>query len=106
MVAFRNYTSSVWSTSNWWDNGNNQIAFSRGDKGFVIINREDSALSRTFQTGLPAGGYCDVINGDFDPAAGTCSGPTITVDASGSANISVGPMNAAAIYGGAKLATQ
>jgi alpha-amylase len=104
MVAFRNYTNSAWHVDNWWDNGNNQIAFSRGDKGFVVINREDGALSRTLQTGLPAGVYCDVINGDFDPTAGTCSSPTITVDAAGSANISVGPMNAVAIYGGAKLA--
>ncbi len=104
MVAFRNYTNAAWHVDNWWDNGNNQIAFSRGDRGFVAINREDGALSRTFQTGLPAGVYCDVINGDFDATAGTCSGPTVTVDASGSASISVGGMNAVAIYGGAKLA--
>src|SRR4051812_20769911 len=103
MVAFRNYTTSVWSTSNWWDNGNNQIAFSRGDKGFVTINRESGTLSRTFQTGLPAGTYCDVIHGDFDSAANTCSGPTVTVSAGGSASISVGAMSAVAIYGGAKL---
>jgi alpha-amylase len=103
MVAFRNYTASVWSTSNWWDNGNNQIAFSRGDKGFVAINREAGTLSRTFQTGLSAGTYCDVIHGDFDSAANTCSGPTVTVGATGSASISVGAMSAVAIYGGAKL---
>jgi alpha-amylase len=103
MVAFRNYTNAAWHTDNWWDNGNNQIAFSRGDRGFVAINREDGQLSQTLQTGLPAGVYCDVINGDFDPAAGTCSGPTVTVDASGNANISIGGMNALAIYGGAKL---
>ncbi len=104
MVAFRNYTNPAWHVDNWWDNGNNQIAFSRGDKGFVVINREDGALSRMFQTGLPAGVYCDVISNDFDQAAGTCSGPTITIDGSGSANISVGAMNAVALYGGAKLA--
>src|SRR5215207_8384206 len=105
MVAFRNYTSSVWSTSNWWDNGNNQIAFSRGAKGFVAINREGGTLSRAFQTGLPAGTYCDVIHGDFDSAAGTCSGPTVTVSATGSASISVATMSAVALYGGAKLPT-
>lgn len=103
MVAFRNYTSAAWSVSNWWDNGNNQIAFSRGDKGFVAINRESGALSRTFQTGLPAGTYCDVIHGDFNPAANTCSGPTVTVNASGQATISVSAMSAVAIHGGAKL---
>jgi alpha-amylase len=105
MVAFRNYTNEAWHVDNWWDNGANQIAFSRGDRGFVAINREDGALSRTFQTGLPAGMYCDVINGDFDSAAGTCSGPTVTVDTAGSAAISVGGMSSVAIYGGARLAT-
>jgi alpha-amylase len=103
MVAFRNYTNAAWHVDNWWDNGNNQIAFSRGNHGFVAINREDGTLSRTFQTGLPAGVYCDVINGDFDSTAGTCSGPTVTVDASGSASLTVSGMNAVALYGGSKL---
>jgi alpha-amylase len=32
MVRFRN-TAEGQSVQNWWDNGNNQIAFSRGNKG-------------------------------------------------------------------------
>lgn len=101
MVAFRNYTINAGATANWWDNGNNQIAFSRGSAGFVAINREGTTLSRTFQTGLPAGTYCNVISGDF--AGNTCSGTTVSVDGAGNAAISVPAMSAVAIYGGAKL---
>jgi alpha-amylase len=102
MVAFRNYTNAAWRVDNWWDNGNDQIAFGRGDRGFVVINREDGALSRTFQTGMPAGVYCDVIAGDFDATTGACSGPTVTVGPDGQATISVSGFNAVAIYGGAR----
>ncbi len=101
MVGFRNYTSSAFSTSNWWSNGNNQISFSRGSLGFVAINREGSSLSRTFATGLPAGTYCDVIHGDFNN--GACSGPTISVNSSGQATITVAAMDSVAIHGGAKI---
>ncbi|ABX06697.1 MAG TPA: ATPase [Herpetosiphon sp.] len=101
MVGFRNYTSTAFSTSNWWSNGNNQISFSRGSLGFVAINREGSSLSRTFATGLPAGTYCDVIHGDFNN--GSCSGPTISVNSSGQATITVAAMDSVAIHGGAKI---
>ncbi len=59
MVAFRAETDGQ-GVNNWWDNGNNQIAFSRGNKGFVAINREGSTLSRTFSTGLADGNYRNV----------------------------------------------
>jgi alpha-amylase len=101
MVGFRNYVSSDSAITNWWDNGNNQVAFGRGSLGFVVINREGSTLSRTFQTSLPAGTYCDVISGDF--SAGSCSGQTVVVNSSGQATISVAAYTAAAIYGGAKM---
>jgi alpha-amylase len=102
MVAFRNNTQSNFSVTNWWDNGSNQIAFGRGDKGFVVINRQDNtSLSRTFQTSMPAGTYCDVIHGDF--SNGACSGPTVTVNAAGQATISVNAWDAVAIHAGAKV---
>lgn len=103
MVAFRNYTNEAWHVDNWWDDGNDQIAFGRGNRGFVVINREEGVLSRTFQTGLPGGVYCDVINGDFDSIEGTCSGQTVMVDATGTAHITVAMMSAVALYGGAKV---
>jgi alpha-amylase len=59
MVGFRNAVAGT-SVANWWSNGGNTIAFSRGEKGFVAINRETFAVTQTFQTSLPAGRYCDL----------------------------------------------
>ncbi|CAM3534375.1 Alpha-amylase precursor [Vibrio aerogenes CECT 7868] len=104
MVAFRNYTAAQWKVTNWWDNGSNQIAFGRGGLGFVVINRADSGtLTHTFSTGMPEGDYCNIIDGDFDSTAKTCSGETIHVDGQGNAQFSVGYQGAAAIHVGASL---
>ena len=104
MVGFRNATASEFRLTNWWDNSRDQIAFGRGGKGFVAINRNgNNTLNRTFSTGMPAGEYCDVIAGNYDKDAGTCSGRTIVVDGSGNAQITVGAIDAAAIHVEAKL---
>lgn len=103
MVAFRNHTASAFSTNNWWTNGNNQIAFGRGDKGYVVINREGGSLTRTFQTGLAAGTYCNIIVADFNTSNSTCSGQTITVNGAGQFTATVPAMGALAIHVGARL---
>lgn len=36
-------------TNNWWDNDNNQIAFSRENRGFIAINNENNDLKQTLQ---------------------------------------------------------
>ena len=100
MVTFRNTVGST-AVTNWWDDAGDRIAFGRGDRGFVIVNRGSSTLSRTFQTGLAAGVYCDVIAGDF--AGGACSGRTLTVGSTGQVAVSVPPMFAAALHVGARL---
>lgn len=106
MVAFRNNTVEEWRVTDWWDNGANQIAFGRGGKGFVVINREDNqTLQRSFSSGMAEGEYCDVIHGDFDSATKSCSGPTISVDQRGFATFTVGAIDAAAIHVGAKIET-
>jgi alpha-amylase len=94
MVAFRNLVAGT-SVTKWWSNGGNQIAFARGAKGFVVVNREAGSLSRTFDTGLAAGIYCDVSHGEM--RAGRCSGPTVTVDASGQATVTVAGLSTLAI---------
>lgn len=35
--------------NDWWDNGSNQIAFCRGDKGFLAINNDGWDLKETLQ---------------------------------------------------------
>jgi alpha-amylase len=80
MVGLRNAATGA-AVTNWWSNGNDQIAFGRGSAAFVAFNRSGSALSRTFQTSLPAGTYCDVMSGD---ASGTtCTGTTYAVTSAG-----------------------
>ena len=79
LVGFHNAVAGT-SVTNWWSSGSNQIAFGRGSAGYVAFNRSSSALTRTFQTSLPAGTYCDVANGDF---TGACSGSSYSVNSSG-----------------------
>ncbi len=62
MVSFRHVVAGS-DINHWWDNGANAIAFSRGDKGFVAINNETTALDTTIVTGLAAGTYLDLIAG-------------------------------------------
>lgn len=85
MVKFRNAVAGtdVW---HWWDNGNNQIAFSRGGKGFIAFNGQFGVdLSQNLQTAMPAGTYCDIATGT--KVGSSCTGRTITVAAGGIANI-------------------
>lgn len=86
MVGFRNATRGT-AVGNWWDNGNNAIAFGRGDKGYVAINHEGSSLTRTYQTGLAAGTYCDVQ-----------SGTAVTVNGSGQFTATLGANTALALH--------
>ena len=87
MVEFRSVVDGTTMT-NWWDNGNNQIAFSRGSKGFVAINNEGSDLNQSLQTGMPAGSYCDVISGKLEN--GRCTGKVVVVGSDGRATITIG----------------
>ncbi|MBU2984610.1 alpha amylase C-terminal domain-containing protein [Saccharophagus degradans] len=101
MVAFRNFTADEFRVTNYWDNGNNQIAWGRGGKGFVVINMEGNNLTRTFQTGMPAGRYCDIISGNYNAFNKSCSGNIIDVDNNGNAVITAYYRNGAAIHVGA-----
>lgn len=75
MVGFRNAVKGT-SINNWWSNGDQQIAFSRGSAGFVAFTNGGS-IDQSLQTGLPAGTYCDVISGEL--VNGSCTGKTVTV---------------------------
>jgi alpha-amylase len=104
MVAFRAAAITNTAVTDWWDNGANQIAFGRGDRGFVVINLQGGALTRSFKTSLAAGRYCDVISGDrIAGATPTCSGATVTVDAQGNASLTAPAFGAAAIHANARL---
>ena len=101
MVKFRNVTSSAFTLNRWWDNGANQIAFSRGNLGFVAINGETFGMNEWLATGMPAGDYCDVISGEL--RNGQCEGGVITVNQDGFANIVLGSLDAVAIHAESRL---
>lgn len=73
---------------NWWT-GWNEIAFSRGNRGFIVINAKDNgdATNTRLYTALAAGTYCDMATGN--KVNGQCTGKTVTVGGDGYANISV-----------------
>lgn len=84
MVGFRNAVKDS-GVENWWDNGNNQIAFSRGNKGFIAFNLERNDLNERLYTGLPPGQYCDVITGKR--RGKNCTGKLVIVDNGGYSHI-------------------
>jgi alpha-amylase len=86
MVGLRNAAAGA-AVTNWWSNGNDQIAFGRGSAAYAAFNRSGSAFSRTFQTSLPAGTYCDVMSGDVSGTS--CTGTTYDVNAAGQVTATV-----------------
>jgi alpha-amylase len=87
MVRFHNYVGNA-PVANWYDDGVNLIAFSRGNRGFFSTNNTNAARTVTVRTGLNAGTYCDIIHGSRT-RNGTCSGLTVHVSGNGKATITV-----------------
>lgn len=100
MVAFRKVVAGT-EIGAWWDNGANAIAFSRGDRGFVAINRESAAISVTVATGLAPGTYCDVLTGGR--VGPSCAGASLVVGADGAVQLVLTSNRAVAIHVGARL---
>ncbi|GGZ67233.1 carbohydrate-binding module family 20 domain-containing protein [Streptomyces subrutilus] len=90
MVGLRNAARGQ-AVTDWWDNGGDQIAFGRGSRAYVAINHEGASLTRTFQTSLPAGDYCDVQ-----------SGRGVTVNGSGQFTATLGAGTAVALHANAR----
>ncbi len=103
MVRWHNRVG-IAPVANWYDDGVNLIAFSRGHLGWIALNNETSVQTHTFTTGLAAGTYCDIIHGSYH--AGRCSGPTVTVNAGGRATVSVPALDAIAFDAGDVVTTR
>ncbi|NXS77174.1 AMYP amylase, partial [Pandion haliaetus] len=86
MVIFRNVVDGQ-PFSNWWDNGSNQVAFGRGNRGFIVFNNDDWNMNVNLPTGLPAGTYCDVISGQKEDDK--CTGREVHVSGDGMANFQI-----------------
>jgi len=98
MVGFRNNVAGALLTG-WVSPSSQQIAFARSKLGFVAINNADSAWSTTFKTGLPAGTYCNVIDGSSQ--SGICTGSAFKVGGDGKVTVAIGPRQAIALHTGA-----
>ncbi|MGP3987094.1 alpha-amylase [Streptomyces sp. 3N207] len=90
MVGFRNAVGTA-ELTDWWSEGQ-ALAFGRGNKGFLALNNGDGELSRTFQTSLPAGTYCNAA-----AAQGGCA-QKFTVAADGSTQVTVPAHGAVALH--------
>jgi alpha-amylase len=101
MVGWHNSVGNA-PIANWWDDRANLIAFSRGNKGWITINNGPTAQTRSFTTGLPRGGYCDIISG-ASFSNGSCSGTKVTVDQNGRATVTVPALGSVAIFRGSKI---
>ena len=100
MVGFRRVVAGT-DVNHWWDDGANAIAFSRGDKGFVAINREAVPSDTTIATGMPPGTYCDLLTGGL--AAAACAGDSVAVDSAGAVHFHLAANSAVAIDVATKL---
>ncbi|KAI8039943.1 hypothetical protein M5D96_007368 [Drosophila gunungcola] len=87
MVGFKNAVRDT-EMAEWWDNGDSQISFCRGNKGFLAVNNNQYDLSQELNTCLPAGEYCDVISGSL--INGSCTGKSVTVKDNGYGYIHIG----------------
>lgn len=75
MVGFKNVVHGT-GLNDWWSNGDQQIAFCRGNKGFIVFTNWGD-IDQTLQTCLSAGVYCDVISGEL--LHGVCTGKVVKV---------------------------
>ena len=100
MVGFRRVVAGT-AIEDWWDNGAEAIAFSRGDRGFVAMSLEAAAVTVDAVTPLQPGTYCDVLSGGED--AGACVGRSVTVDAGGAIQLDLESGEAVALHVDARL---
>src|SRR5881396_1221614 len=100
MVRFRHVVAGT-DINHWWEDGVNAIAFSRGDKGFVAINRDGGGVDTTIATGMLPGTYCDILTGGLTGAA--CTGTSVVVDGAGAVRLRLAANSAVAIDAATKL---
>ena len=89
MIGFYNAVQGA-KVTNWQDDGDNNIAFSREKKGFLAINNSLDEKEVSYKTDLPDGEYCNVY------AAGDCS-KTVKVE-KGEVRTKIGAREAVALH--------
>lgn len=78
MVGFRGHVAGSEVTHPWADDGNNAIAFSRGELGFFAVNNGNEPVEIAVPTSLPDGTYLNLY--EATPSEdGSLTGPTVVV---------------------------
>ena len=89
MIGFYNAVNGT-KVTQWQDDEGNNIAFSRGNKGFLAINNDDKLTQVSYKTTLPDGEYCNVY------ASQTCDA-TVVVNG-GKVETTIGAHEAVALH--------
>ena len=101
MVGFRKAMAGTDVTHS-WDNAGDAVAFTRGEKGWVMINGGTTSVTASVFTGLPGGViYCDLLTGG--KSGNACVGRSVIVDADGTASVTLAAQSAIVIHTGQKL---
>lgn len=87
MINFKNVVENT-NLTNWWSNDYQQIAFSRGDKGFIAFTNSGN-LKELLKTDMPSGFYCDIISGKL-AKNGKCTGKVVKIQDGGIADVQLG----------------
>ncbi|RYG85109.1 hypothetical protein EON77_06150, partial [bacterium] len=96
MVAFRNAMDGLPMTRIRAGNAH-QLAFARGTAGFVVINADEAPWNASFDTGLPAGSYCNLAHGGRTDDGRGCEADRVVVDGGGRTELAVGGVRGAAV---------
>lgn len=96
MVKFRSTTAGT-GVDNFVTGDANQIAFSRGNKGFVAINNSGNSWNLNTTTLLPAGTYCNVVQGLVNAAGTACTGGSVVVATNGAVSLNIPAGNSGAL---------
>ncbi len=72
MVDFRNQTNNSFHINNWWSNGYDALAFTRGTNGFISINFSNHQIQQEFLTSLDDGNYCNILDENYNLKNRTC----------------------------------
>lgn len=82
MIGFYNAVKGT-KVTNWQDDDDNNVAFSRGNKGFLAINNTEKPQKVSYKTDLPDGEYCNVYESKDCTKTVSVSGGKVetTVDA-------------------------
>jgi alpha-amylase len=88
LVKFRSLANGT-GIDNFTSGNGNQIAFNRGNKGFVAINNDRGDWNARLVTQLPAGTYCNLAHGGLNAAKTACEADQVQVDDNGAVNLAI-----------------